>query len=208
MMIRPLRRLFAENDGVAVIEFAATMPFLVLVFLGGAEIVNYTLVHMTVNRIGMTVADNASRVTTVIDESDITEAFGAAQAIGGKMDVLNNGRIVLSSLKPNGKTGSQAGQTINWQRCYGKLSVTPAYGVQGAGASDATLAAGMGPTGSKITAATGTAVMFVEVSYDYQPLAFGSVVGTKRIRFETAFNVRGRVNQAITNSGALAVNSC
>jgi Flp pilus assembly protein TadG len=208
MPTRPLRRLCAENDGIAVVEFAATLPFLILIFLGGAEIVNYTLAHMTVNRIGMTVADNASRVTTVIDESDIVEAFAAAQAIGGKMDMLNNSKIVLSSLMPNGKTGSNAGQTINWQRCYGKLTVTPAYGVQGAGATNATLAAGIGPTGSKITAATGTAVMFVEVSYDYQPVALSSLIGTKRIRFETAFNVRGRVNQTITNSGSLTVNSC
>ena len=50
------------------------------------------------------------------------------------------------------------------------------------------MAAGMGPSGNKIKAADGTAVMFVEVSYDYTPL-FPGVIPAKRLRYESAFNV-------------------
>jgi hypothetical protein len=51
--------------------------------------------------------------------------------------------------------------------------------------------------------------MFVEVSYDYQPLISKTmlpVVGT--IRRESAFNVRGRQNNDISNTQALGLLAC
>ena len=73
------------------------------------------------NQIATTVADNAGRVTTGIDEANIYEVFAGANAIGTSMDFEANGRVVLSSLQDNGRTGSNHGQMINWQRCWGDL---------------------------------------------------------------------------------------
>lgn len=208
-MIRKKRPgLFADTDGVAVIEFAVTLPFLLLMFLGGAEMINYAIANMVVSRAGMTVADNAGRVMESIDESDVEEAFAAAASIAGDLDLKHHGRIVLSSLEENGRNGSREGQTINWQRCWGDLDVAPAYGVEGAGKYNADLADGMGPQGNKIAAATNTAIMYVEITYQYQPLLFSRVIPDRRIRFETAFNVRGRIDQDIKNTSYLTIHKC
>src|SRR3546814_2263761 len=72
------------------------------------------------------------------------------------------------------------GQQIHWQRCYGDLDVASSYGEAGDG-EEGTDFPGMGPDGAEVTAAAGTAVMFVEVYYDYQPLLYGKVVGQRRM---------------------------
>ncbi len=48
----------------------------------------------------------------------------------------------------------------------------------------------MGPKDREVTAAAGTAVMFVEIVYEYQPLAFGKWLGPRTIRSTAAFNIR------------------
>ncbi|QYU69406.1 pilus assembly protein [Leptolyngbya sp. 15MV] len=203
------RRLRRSNSGVALIEFAFSLPVFVMLLLGGLEVANLALAHLRVNQIAMTVADNAGRVRTGIDESHIYEVFAGADLVGQPIAFRDNGRIVLSSLEPNGQAGANEGQMINWQRCHGSLDVPPRYGVQNTGRTNSTLANGMGPAGNRIISADNTAVMFVEVTYIYRPVMFtGLGTGTREIRYESAFNVRERTNQNITNAQTLAVNSC
>jgi hypothetical protein len=209
-MRRPfLSRLGRDERGLAFVEFAIGAPVLLFLILGGLEVVNYGLALLKVNQIAMTVADNAGRVTTGIDEANVYEVFAGASVIGDSMGFKEHGRIVLSSLQDNGQSGSNHGQMINWQRCWGELAVDPSYGTEGTGRTDNTLEDGMGPEGNKITSVPGTAVMFVEVTYDYQPLIGSGILplsGT--IRRETAFNVRGRQNNDISNTEQLAMQSC
>lgn len=202
---RDLRR---SESGLALTEFAFALPVFVVLLLGGLEVSNFALTHMRVNQIAMTVSDNAGRVRTGIDESHIYEVFAGADLVGRSLDFEANGRIVLSSLEPNGRTGSTAGQMINWQRCHGDLNVAPRYGVENTGRTNATLANGMGAAGNRIVAAPDTAVMFVEVTYRYEPVIFGGVGDARDIRYESAFNVRERTNQNISNTQGLTLNSC
>jgi hypothetical protein len=182
---------------------------LLFVTLGGLELANYALTHLKVNQIAMTVADNAGRVTTGIDEANLYEVFAGAGVIGESMDFEANGRIVLSSLQDNGRTGNRHGQTINWQRCWGDLPVDPAYGEEGDGRDDASLEQGMGPPGNRIASIPGTAVMVAEVTYEYQPLVSSTILPvTATIRHESAFNVRGRRNNDISNTQGLALLEC
>lgn len=206
---RALHVLKADERGVAFVEFALAAPLLLFATLGGLELANYALTHLKVNQIAMTVADNAGRVTTGIDEANLYEVFAGAEVIGESIDFEANGRIVLSSLQDNGRTGNRHGQTINWQRCWGDLPVDPAYGEEGDGRNDATLEQGMGPPGNRIRSIPDTAVMFAEVTYEYQPLISATVVplsGT--IRHESAFNVRDRRNNDISNTQDLARLDC
>lgn len=206
--IARLRHLRRANQGVALIEFAFSLPILLTLLLGGLEISNYALAHMRVNQIAMTVADNAGRVRTGVDESNIYEVFAGAELTGRSIGFTQRGRIVLSSLQVNGRTGNRAGQMINWQRCYGDLPIVSAYGEEGDGRNNSDLANGMGRLGNRIVSAPDTAVMFVEVTYDYRPLISGDLLGSSRIRYESAFNVRERTNQDITNTQGLALNGC
>lgn len=203
-----LRRLARSQRGVALTEFAFALPIFVTLLFGGLEIINLVMTHMRINQIAITVADNAGRVRQGIDEADIYEVFAGADLVGGS-DFAQNGRVILSSLEPNKETGSKAGQMINWQRCHGSLSTTPRYGTQGKGRNDSSLSGGLGPTGGKIKAADGTAVMFVEVSYRYTPKILPSMVANAMdLRYESAFNVRERTNQDISNAQNLTVQSC
>jgi hypothetical protein len=206
---RFLRRLRVSEQGMALTEFAFSLPIFITLLFGGLEIINLVMAHMRISQIAITVADNAGRARSGIDEADIYEVFAGATQVGSGMDFATNGRVVLSSLQPNGLTDGNAGQMINWQRCYGSLSVTPRYGLQDKGRTDASLASGMGPDGGRIKAADGTAVMFAEVSYHYTPQILPSIVaGGLDLRYESAFNVRERTNQNITNTQGLTTNSC
>jgi Flp pilus assembly pilin Flp len=209
MIGRMHARLRADEQGLAFVEFALVAPVLLFLILGGLEVVNYALAQLKVNQIAMTVADNAGRVTTGIDEANVYEVFAGADVIGKSMNFQQNGRIVLSSLQDNEQKGNKHGQMINWQRCWGDRGTAPAYGTEGIGRDDDSLEEGMGAAGNKITSIPGTAVMFVEVSYDYQPLLSSPVMpisGT--IRRESAFNVRGRQNNDISNTQGLSKLTC
>ena len=211
-MRRPLALVLQvgrDQRGLAYLEFALIGPILLFLILGGLELVNYAMAYLRVNQISTTVADNAGRVTTGIDEANLYELFAGAEAIGEPMDFEDNGRVVLSSLQDNGNSGATHGQMINWQRCWGELDIDSVYGSEDAGRDDATLAQGMGSPSQRITSLPGTAVMFVEVTYEYQPLISEDILPlADRIRQETAFNVRGQRNNDISNTQNLAENSC
>lgn len=195
------------TSGVSMVEFALALPLVMLVAVGGLECANVALAHLRVSQIATTTADTSARVLTQMDETDIEEAFAGVDLMGRRIDFANRGRVVLSAIEPNGQTGGNAGQKITWQRCYGSLAVNPRYGRQNAGATNATLRDGLGPTGRKITAAAGTNVMFVEVTYQYQPLIY-DVLNVGQIRYEAAFNVRERTSYGITNTTSRTVRTC
>ena len=202
-------RVLRDEQGVAFVEFAFVAPVLLFLVLGGLELANYAISQLKVSQIAMTVADNAGRVPTGIDEANIYEIFTGANVIGESMNFQKYGRVVLSSLQDNNQSGSKHGQMINWQRCWGDLSVTPDYGTEGTGRYNDSLKGGMGPAGDRITSIPGTAVMFVEVSYEYQPLLVGSILPLHGlIRRETAFNVRGRQSNDISNTQSLKQMTC
>lgn len=201
------RNLLRDDRAVAMLEFAFSLPLLLTLGLGGMELANLALAHLRVSQIAMTTADNAGRVRVAVDEADINEVFIGASTVGESLDFEENGRIVLSSLQDNGRTGSAHGQMINWQRCFGDLDVDPEYGVEGDGRTDGDLQA-MGQEGRQIQSLPGTAVMFVEVSYEYQPIVGDAILGATMIRYESAFNVRERDMFDITNTTSLPVNSC
>lgn len=198
-----LLRLRADQNGLALVEFAYSLPFLLLLSMSGLEVAHLAIAHMKVSQLAMLVADNASRVRASVDEADINEIFTGAELSAAGLNFKSNGKIILSDLEPNGLTAPNTGQYIRWQRCYGTGSFTSSYGATNGGKTDASLQ-GMGPSGNKIASMAGTAVMFVEVAYTYQPLISNTIFGARTIRYTSAFNVRERTDQTVKNSGNLA----
>lgn len=193
---------------MTLVEFAIATPLFLSLTLGGIEIANLAVAHMRVSQMAMSVADNAGRVTSGIDEANIREVFAGAKVIAQGIDFEPHGRIILSSLEDNGRTGNRQGQVIRWQRCWGdNKTIDPAYGKEGDGKNNSSLRAGLGGA-AKITAAPQTAVMFVEAQYDYQPLIWTEFFDAPVIRYESAFNVRGRQTNAISNGGGLSPSRC
>ncbi|ALC10383.1 TadE/TadG family type IV pilus assembly protein [Sphingopyxis sp. 113P3] len=205
-------RLARETGGAVFVEMAFTVPFLVLIGFAGLEIANLTLVNTRISQIGLSAADNASRIAfgsnlslPRVRELDINEVFTGVEEQARQLNFRSNGRIILSSLERN----SDGGQWIHWQRCYGNLNVSSSYGAEGTGKTGTDFP-GMGPSGREVTAAAGTAVMFVEVVYEYQPLLYGKWLGPKTIRSTAAFNIReGRdLSQIYNPSPAATKSSC
>lgn len=197
-MLAFLTRLARDNRAVAMIEFAFIAPIILLLGLVGIEMANLAVTHMRISQAAMHVADNASRIgdrdqlaAQRIFESDINDLFvGVNLQAGAQVDLLRNGRVIVSSLERN----ADGGQTIKWQRCMGLKNVNSAFGTQGTGATGTDFP-GMGRSGQELQAETGQAVMFVEIIYDYQPLLRNSFtepyITPPEIRSNAAFSVRG-----------------
>jgi hypothetical protein len=204
-----LNRLGADTSGLALLEFALSLPLILSMGLGGLELAHFAIATERVSQIAMTAADNAARVRSSIDEVDVNEVMAGAKFVGSSISFSQNGRIILSSMEENaGKTG----QWIRWQRCIGAKNVNSSYGVQDDGKNDSSLQ-GMGPTGSKIAAISGTAVLFAEVFYDYQPIVPMPSLGygSRTMHFTAAFNVRERTDQVLKNAKSLTganISSC
>ncbi|KLI63933.1 TadE/TadG family type IV pilus assembly protein [Aurantiacibacter marinus] len=190
-----MRRLCRETSGVAMTEFALTLPFLLGVGLMGLETANRALVQMQVSQLAVQIADNASRIgdTSLLEnrkiyEADINDLFyGAHLQSSAALDIFSHGRVILSSQQVVAGTTDQ--QYIEWQRCMGTKQYDSSYGQEGDGLAGNF--AGMGPAGEEVLAFEDDAVMFVEVAYDYQPIVGDALsFGTHEITAIASFNVR------------------
>ena len=190
-----LHRLARDRSGVAATEFALAMPFLLGVGLMGLETANRALVQIQISQLAVQISDNASRIgdtSTLEDrkiyERDINDLFyGAHVQSSAGVDLLANGRVILSSLQVVDGTEDQ--QYIAWQRCMGVKRYDSTYGEAGDGLT--TAIAGMGPKDEEVIAFKDDAVMFVEVAYDYQPI-IGEILafGTHEMTAISSFTVR------------------
>ena len=190
-----IRRFLRDRSGVAATEFALAMPFLLGAGLMGLETANRALVQMQVSQLAVQIADNASRIgdtSTLEDrkiyERDINDLFyGAHVQSSAGVDLLANGRVILSSLQV--VDGTEEQQYIAWQRCMGVKRYDSTYGEAGDGLTTAIV--GMGPKDEEVIAFKDDAVMFVEVAYDYQPI-IGEVLafGTHEMTAISSFTVR------------------
>lgn len=131
-MIRPsiarfARRLRDDRGGLALLEFAFSLPIVLGVGLYGVETANLALANMRVSQAAINLADNASRVgnsngLTVqqLREVDINDVLEQVRVQTKSWQLTTRGRITLSSLEANA-TGTQV---IHWQRCIGLKSGT------------------------------------------------------------------------------------
>ena len=214
------RRLRTDRRGMALMEFAFTMPLLLMAGMYGIEVANLALINLRISQIALNLADNASRVgntpltTQQLREVDVNDILQAARYQGAGIDLTTRGRIVLSSLEnvsrtfADGTMDTAPVQRIHWQRCLGMMGSAAAdvkyrssYGdatpLTTAGTDTTTAnagvtkASGMGDTGAMVSAPATTGVIFVEVNYKYKPLLSGFLFGnTERVHYVASFIVR------------------
>lgn len=187
-----MKRLRNENSGMAMIEFAMSLPFFMTLSIGGVEVANFAQTIMQVNQIALHAADNGSRMgassglaAKQISEIDINDVFTGARHEGrgivlegfypwtdpgtGKIVARGNARIFLSSIEPVANPNPTNQYKMAWQRCSGPgVHYVQKYGKP----STVTAAAGVGPTGRQTIAPPNGASMFAEVHYHYRPMLF------------------------------------
>ncbi|WP_242181778.1 hypothetical protein [Sphingomonas sp. CARO-RG-8B-R24-01] len=206
-----LARLRADRGGVAMLEFALSLPIVLALGLYGIETANLALLNLKISQITLALADNASRVGTTntlsqqqLREVDMNDVLQAARLQGAGINLMTNGRITISSLENVQQSYDTAPvQRIHWQRCAGLKSGTAydsSYGAtssndgsDGTQANDGILAPnGMGDANAMVSAPSGSGVMFVEVNYLYTPLVGYGIFTPSRIHYVASFIVRDR----------------
>jgi hypothetical protein len=187
-----LHRLKHDVSGLAMVEFAFAAPLVLGMGMLGTDTASLVIAHLQVSQIAMQVADNASRVgddstlsSRRVYERDIIDTLLGAEKLGENIAIFQQGRVIISSLQRN----AVGGQWIAWQRCRGAKNYNSSYGLQGAGATGTSFP-GMGQPGAYITASDGTAVMFVEVAYDFRSITPMNLFDNQQIVYTAAFNVR------------------
>lgn len=119
------RRLARDTSGLALLEFALSMPLVLMIGLYGIETANQALINLKISQIALNLADNASRVGLIngstsveqLREIDMNDVLQAARNQGDSIDLTTRGRITVSSLENVGGV-----QRIHWQRCLGVKS--------------------------------------------------------------------------------------
>lgn len=186
------RHLAGDRSGLAMVEFAFAAPLVLGMGMLGTDTALLVITHLQVSQIAMQVADNASRVgeqdvltARKVYERDVAETLIGAEKLGDNINIFGQGRVIISSLQRN----ADGGQWIAWQRCRGAKRYDSGYGEEGDGATGTSFP-GMGEPGRYITASQGTAVMFVEVVYDFTSPLPVEIFEGQTITYTAAFNVR------------------
>ncbi|MBL0925677.1 MAG: pilus assembly protein [Sphingomonadaceae bacterium] len=190
-MLNFLKRLRRDNSGLAVVEFAVSLPIFMGLTVGGFETSHYAYVHMRLNQLTIDTADGAARMgegevlaAKKIDESQINDVFagtirqGESILLGGEHEykdpgtgevtLRGNALIILSSVEPvEDFDADDPKYRIRWQRCIGTADYfEPEYGtVEESGEIE-----GVGPEGRLAVPPDDGALMFVETHYFFRPL--------------------------------------
>lgn len=204
---RPRRSLRTDASGLALLEFAFSLPVLLLLSLTGAELTNYIITRMRVSQLSLHLADNAARIGSgsqlqakTINEADINDLLTGAGLQAGELDLFTRGRVILSSLEPDPNNAGK--YRIRWQRCRGaKTAQVSTYG--GAGTTNLS---GMGKSGRLATAPDNGATMYVEVYYEYRPIFQTGLAPNGNFREEASMMVRDRRDTTGGNNGVYSVN--
>jgi Flp pilus assembly protein TadG len=113
--------------GNVAVEFALSVPVLLFLMLGSAEMARFVLLHQKMDRVATTVSDLVARAET-ISESQIDDIFTAAGQVADPFDLAALGVVFVSSVNnPDGE-----GATIAWQRSGGgSYSASSELGAEG-----------------------------------------------------------------------------
>jgi Flp pilus assembly pilin Flp len=198
------RRLARDRSGVAMIEFALSLLFLLPIALTGIETANLAVTTLRLNQLAMMASDNIARYRGGIDEAQVDEVMTGLAFAGRAIGFGEQGRVIVSTVEQNGLSGSQAGYKITWQRCFGAKNVISSYGIENAGSIDSSMADGMGPVGNRVKPVDNSALIFAELRYTYKPIVGSGFMPTRELSALQSFTVRDRSSQTLTNTVPLS----
>lgn len=218
--LQHVRPLISEQRGVAFVEFAYALPIFLALSLLGLETTNYVTTRMRISQVALHIADHASRMgegdplaARTISEREINDVLTGAGFQASDLDLYTNGRVILSNLEPATTPNAPSPNDryrITWQRCRGAQTRPSTYGTVASTGSPNPPVTGIGPAGRQVTAPDGSATMFVEVYYRYQPIIAPRYAPNLDIVEIASMTVRERRNLGlpIPNPENVTVSSC
>ena len=177
MAFRPIikfRQLPSNSSGVAIIEFAYSLPLLVGLMVGGVELSNYVTTKMRVSQLALLVADQGARIgsgtllsSKTISETQINDVLTGAGLQASRLNLYSHGRVIVSSIQKDSVNSTPGNNKYHvfWQRCRGVATYAPLYASAGENNQ-----VGFGPNDNIKAPMDDGATIFVEIHYRYQPL--------------------------------------
>lgn len=178
---RSLRRFAGHSDGLAAIEFAIVLPFMLTLYLGGAEVGDGLAIQFKATLAARTVADLTSQYQS-IDAPTMSQILGAASTVVTPYPA-NAMTVTVSELQI---TTGNSSAVVQWS-C--SLNGAP----RTTGSSFAL------PTALQ-SLPSGTDVILGEVTYPYTPSMGYVITGTINIYEDTIFFPR--MSGAVTANNA------
>jgi Flp pilus assembly protein TadG len=177
-LLSRLRDLARAQDGMAAVEFAVLLPFMLLAYLGGVEIGDGVAIDRKVAITTRAVADLASRYTKITDV-DMNTILGASSTI-----------IQPYSSTPLAVTVS--GVTID---NHGNATIDWSNSINGTAHSK-----GSAVTLPGTLASSGTYYVWGEVQYNYTPTLGYVMTGTWTLRNQIFMSPResGKITRSAT----------
>lgn len=165
---RLMHRLRAEQQGIAMVEFALALPVLMTLFYGTVEVTRYVLITQKVEKLAHAVADMTAQSATATTAT-LDQVMAAASDIMNPYTMSSNGRIIISSLY---RAAGETDATVSWRyEGGGTLSATSTLGAVGA--------TPVMPTA--FTFEERENVIAGEVYYEFSPLISSQFFGTTTI---------------------------
>lgn len=166
-MLRKIQCLWRAQAGVAYIEFAVTLPFLLALFMGSVDVTRYILIAQKVEKVSTSVSDLVAQYENV-STGQLDILIQAAGEVMQPYSFGSGGYVIISSVT---KTGTAA-PVVNWQYSGGGSWTQPSQ--IGNVGNTATLPAGF-------TMVDKDNVIIAEVFYNYSPLISNSVISGGQI---------------------------
>lgn len=160
-MTSTVRRFVAARDGIGAVEFALTLPILMLMALGVAEVGRATLLSLKLQHAATSLADLAAR-DEILSSATLTDLMASTSFIMKPFPFKTAGVAIVSAV---GKDADKAAK-VAWQRSGGG-SLTATSGIGAAGSTPA-LPDGMTP-------GDGETLIVAETYFQYESWLLGLV---------------------------------
>jgi Flp pilus assembly protein TadG len=150
-----LRRLAAANSGVALTEFALSLPLMILIYLGGYQLCDAISAYRKMTTTTRAIADITSQYTSVTN-TDLDTVLAASQQVMSPYPA-SEGKFTITQVKIDDKGVA----TVDWSR----------------GKNISGLVAGTPFTIPDSIRQPNTSLLVAETLYTYKGSALGSFIG-------------------------------
>ena len=155
-----LRRLHERRDGVALIEFAISLPVLLLLYVGGFQLCYAVSVYRKVTQSSRTIADLTTQYTSVTNQ-DLQDILGSAKYVMAPYS-LSLTKATITQVKVS--TGLNP--TVDWSKGLNTDGLQP----------------GKYFNLPMSIRQPGTYLVVADVSYLYKPTFAGKMIGSIPLR--------------------------
>jgi len=135
--LRKIRSLGKDTYGLALIEFAYTLPIFVGFGMVGIEFTNVVLAHQKTERIASTLADQVASNQVQPTERQIGDMFEAVELIAKPFAFNPEGNVILTAvIGVYDDDENEVQNKIAWQRCVIEDSFESEIGTQWSSTND------------------------------------------------------------------------